>query len=234
MVEDQREHALALKQFEVDLARVSEALTCVLPNYSLGLPAAGQEQTLARLLKERLTAYQGQAQALDKANLELERAAADLQKRKASLEDLERRAKPFIDHLCAHENDGKAVDSSTSGRTKALWKTVEDAEDTAAKLHKELEASQAALTHQQTEAKRAAQQVEQLTAALLQSLQGSPFPSLDALRTARLLSAEAHRLEDLDRQLHTASEQLKGKLRRSAPEHSIASRSQSRGRRSSP
>ncbi|MDB6030559.1 MAG: hypothetical protein JWM16_897 [Verrucomicrobiales bacterium] len=206
------EHATNLKQQETELLGTMESLSALLRPYDLSPPVFGEEQKFAKTLKDRMTAYHGFSKALTDASFALERATAEVQRQAGMLRDLERKAKPFLETQCAHEEDAKAADPVACQKAKALWKTIEDTEGTVAKLLKEVEAAQSASTHQQKESQLAVQNVERLTTALVSSLNGSAFQSIDALRAARLPNAEANRLADLERKLDAESEQLKGNI----------------------
>jgi exonuclease SbcC len=210
--EQLREQLTSTEHQERDLQRLSELLSEPLQAYHLALPAPGQEQTLTRTLKERLSVFQGQAQALEKSKADLERSTAELQRHKGVWEDLQRRSNPFLEHMCAHESEAKAADQAACRKLKALWQTIEDAEQALSSLLKAREAAQNALSHRENELKRASLQLEQIANELLHALQGSPFATINAIREARLLNPEADRLESLERKLNTETEQLKGNL----------------------
>jgi exonuclease SbcC len=206
------EHVTTLKRQETELLGTTESLSALLRPYALSLPAPGEAQKFAKTLKDRMTAYQGFSKALTDASFALERATAEVQRQAGMLSDLERKARPFLETQCAHAEDAKAADPLACQKAKALWKTIEDTEGTVAKMLKEVEAAQSALTHQQKESQLAVRKVADLTTALAGSLNGSAFPSIEALRAARLPNAQADRLADLERKLDAESEQLKGNL----------------------
>jgi DNA repair protein SbcC/Rad50 len=209
---DLEENGSTLQSAVGDCARIVGSLANTLRGFSLPVPSLGREADTRTLLEQRDDAYRKHVTAVENAGREQvdsETRKAQLKERLAHLQDKQSALADVATLLPIDQPHAEVAVDEPLPR----WQSLAAAENDWADVRNELCARGATLEKCRTDQQRATAQFTQLRTNLSTSLQGSNFAEIDDLKSARLTTLDASRLETLESQLNDRAARLDESLK---------------------
>jgi len=195
--------------FDKEIAVREDELGAMLTPFGLGLPGSGEETATRALLEKRFRSWQQLISGRDRLETELKQAALKIEAAQTQFAQLRKQAEPWVREAAVKLPS--APDPDLEARFRRGWEDLDDAAHGVEALRAELAARQAAVEEREKTWRGVSEAARRQEGEIRKALEGSPFDTVEALRSARLAPGPLAELERLRTRLDERSQTLAGK-----------------------